>query len=125
MYSASTSFADLGLDARLVAGLRETHITTPTAIQAQSIPAILARRNVLCTAQTGTGKTLAYLAPVIEQILRADTAAANGPHAVVQQRPRALVLLPSRELALQVAAVAIVVGAILYFLSRPRPVGTP
>uniref|UniRef100_A0AAV1UAH1 Uncharacterized protein n=1 Tax=Peronospora matthiolae TaxID=2874970 RepID=A0AAV1UAH1_9STRA len=113
LFSVRT-FQDLGLDARLVSGLNEKHITTPTDIQAKSIPAILARTNVLCTAQTGTGKTLAYLVPVVEQLLRKEAARQKqyesqgnkSPTEVVRGRPGALVLLPSRELALQVASVA-------------------
>ncbi|GMG14773.1 unnamed protein product [Phytophthora fragariaefolia] len=89
-------------------------ISTPTGIQSKSIPAILARHDVLCAAQTGTGKTLAYLVPVVEQLLRKEAAQQKaheakglaGPTEVVLGRPRALVLLPSRELALQVASVA-------------------
>ncbi|EEY56413.1 DEAD/DEAH box RNA helicase, putative [Phytophthora infestans T30-4] len=108
---AAASFQDLGVDARTVSGLKEMKITTPTGIQQKSIPAILARHDILCAAQTGTGKTLAYLVPVIEQILRKEAAKklereTKGPTEVVLGRPSALVLLPSRELALQVASVA-------------------
>ncbi|POM72825.1 DEAD/DEAH box RNA helicase [Phytophthora palmivora] len=113
-FFASRSFNDLGVDARIVAGLQEMKISTPTGIQSKSIPAILARHDVLCAAQTGTGKTLAYLVPVVEQILRTEAAkqkeheakGQSGPAEVVLGRPCALVLLPSRELALQVASVA-------------------
>ncbi|EGZ21771.1 hypothetical protein PHYSODRAFT_350808 [Phytophthora sojae] len=113
-FFAAQSFQDLGVDARIVAGLREMKITTPTGIQSKSIPAILERHDVLCAAQTGTGKTLAYLVPVVEQLLRKEAAmqkeheakGLTGPAEVVLGRPRALVLLPSRELALQVASVA-------------------
>ncbi|OWZ21163.1 DEAD/DEAH box RNA helicase [Phytophthora megakarya] len=113
-FFSSRSFHELGVDARIVAGLQEMKITSPTGIQAKSIPAILARHDVLCAAQTGTGKTLAYLVPVVEQILRKEAAKQkeqqmknqSGPAEVVLGRPCALVLLPSRELALQVASVA-------------------
>ncbi|ETM01546.1 hypothetical protein L917_01888 [Phytophthora nicotianae] len=110
-FFAVQSFQDLGVDVRVVAGLKEMNITTPTGIQQKSIPAILGRHDVLCAAQTGTGKTLAYLVPVVEQILRKEVAKkkehdAKGPYEVVLGRPSALVLLPSRELALQVASVA-------------------
>ncbi|KAK1932368.1 DEAD-box ATP-dependent RNA helicase 39 [Phytophthora citrophthora] len=111
---AAQSFQDLGVDARVVNGLKEMKITTPTGIQQKSIPAILARHDVLCAAQTGTGKTLAYLVPVVEQILRKEAAkqrehdakGISGHAEVVLGRPSALILLPSRELALQVASVA-------------------
>ncbi|KAL3661521.1 hypothetical protein V7S43_013281 [Phytophthora oleae] len=111
---AAQSFQALGVDVRVVDGLKEMKITTPTGIQQKSIPAILERHDVLCAAQTGTGKTLAYLVPVVEQILRKEAAKQKehdakglaGPAEVVLGRPSALVLLPSRELALQVASVA-------------------
>ncbi|KAG7388452.1 hypothetical protein PHYPSEUDO_012513 [Phytophthora pseudosyringae] len=113
-FFAAQSFQDLGVDARLVAGLQEMKVTTPTGIQQKSIPAILERHDVLCAAQTGTGKTLAYLVPVVERILRKEAARQkereakdlDGSVEVVLGRPSALVLLPSRELALQVASVA-------------------
>lgn len=115
--SNSSSFGDLGVDDRIAAALSEMGIKAPTSIQEKSISAILARHDVLCTAQTGTGKTLAYLVPVVEQFLRqeaeerlkrqqnASEAALAAPEAVVG-RPRALVVVPSRELALQISDVA-------------------
>ncbi|GMF15300.1 unnamed protein product [Phytophthora lilii] len=89
-------------------------IASPTGIQSKSFPAILARHDVLCAAQTGTGKTLAYLVPLVEQLLRKEAVArreheargATEPPPAVLGRPSALILLPSRELALQVSAVA-------------------
>ncbi|KAF1783000.1 P-loop containing nucleoside triphosphate hydrolase [Phytophthora cactorum] len=86
-FFAVQSFQDLGVDARIVEGLKEMKVTTPTGIQQKSIPAILARHDVLCAAQTGTGKTLAYLVPVVEQILRKEAAKqkeleARGPSEV-------------------------------------------
>jgi ATP-dependent RNA helicase RhlE len=77
------------LKERLVAG----RFTTPTPVQAGAIPQALEGKDLLATAQTGTGKTLAFLVPVIEQLHR-------------QNRPgiAALVLVPTRELAMQVAA---------------------
>ncbi|CEG47113.1 dead-box atp-dependent rna helicase 39-like [Plasmopara halstedii] len=109
--SRAKTFQDIGVDGRIVAGLKEMQITTPTAIQQKCIPAILARHDVLCTAQTGTGKTLCYLIPVIEQLLRNDVAKQRDNKSklsteILLGRPSALVLLPSRELALQVASVA-------------------
>lgn len=106
-FSTAKTFQELGIDARLVAGLAEMQISTLTGIQEKSIPAILARHDVLCAAQTGTGKTLSYLVPLVEQLLRRETAEQRDYEAkVVLGRPSALVLLPSRELALQVASVA-------------------
>ncbi|KAI9913618.1 hypothetical protein PsorP6_006172 [Peronosclerospora sorghi] len=103
-FSSLKTFSDLGLDDRIISGLKDMNITTPTGIQAKTIPLILARQEtLLCAAQTGTGKTLAYLTPVIEHILRAEAVAKTD---VVPSRPGALILLPSRELALQVASIA-------------------
>ncbi|KAF4319770.1 hypothetical protein BBO99_00004974 [Phytophthora kernoviae] len=109
LFSAQT-FQDLGIDSRIVSGLTEMKITTPTGIQQKSIPTILTGHDVLCAAQTGTGKTLAYLVPVVEKLLRKEQANQKEdktrPAEAVLGRPSALILLPSRELALQVSAVA-------------------
>jgi ATP-dependent RNA helicase RhlE len=86
-----TTFVALPLSPALQQKLAEAQFTTPTPIQAQAIPHALAGKDVLATAQTGTGKTLAFLVPIIERL---------------QQEPmrqiHALVLLPTRELAMQV-----------------------
>jgi len=86
-----TTFAALPLSPALQQKLAEAQFTTPTPIQAQAIPHALAGKDVMATAQTGTGKTLAFLVPIIERL---------------QQEPvrqiHALVLLPTRELAMQV-----------------------
>src|SRR5215475_12878174 len=75
------------LKERLVAG----RFTTPTPVQAATIPQALEGKDVLATAQTGTGKTLAFLIPVMERLLQ-------GPTPGIA----ALVLVPTRELAMQV-----------------------
>jgi ATP-dependent RNA helicase RhlE len=89
MQNFSELFISPGLKERLVAG----RFTTPTPVQAAAIPEALEGKDVLATAQTGTGKTLAFLIPVIEKLLK-------------QSKPgiAALVLVPTRELAMQVAA---------------------
>jgi len=84
-------FADLGLPAPVMAAIAEVGYETPSPIQAATIPAMLAGRDVLGTAQTGTGKTAAFALPVLANI---DLDAG---------RPQALVLAPTRELAIQVA----------------------
>ena len=84
-------FADLGLPAPVMAAVTEVGYETPSPIQAATIPAMLAGRDVLGTAQTGTGKTAAFALPVLANInLNAGS-------------PQALVLAPTRELAIQVA----------------------
>jgi len=80
------------LSAGLQQKLAQLHFTTPTPVQASAIPPALEGRDVLATAQTGTGKTLAFLIPVIERL-----SAQTSPRQV-----SALVLVPTRELAMQV-----------------------
>ena len=87
---ATAGFADLGLDAAVLKALKDVGYETPSAIQAATIPPLLAGRDVLGTAQTGTGKTAAFALPILSQL---DLA---------QKTPQALVLAPTRELALQV-----------------------
>ncbi len=87
-------FDALGLDDALVAAVRSLGYEEPTAIQREAIPALLAGRDVLGQAATGTGKTAAFALPLLHQI-----GAADDEHPVV----RALVLVPTRELAMQVA----------------------
>jgi len=86
-----TTFTELPLSASLQRELAANQFTTPTPIQAQAIPSALEGKDVLATAQTGTGKTLAFLIPVIEMLRRESS-----------REVHALVLLPTRELAIQV-----------------------
>ena len=83
------TFGKLGLSARLVTVLKKLGLTEPTEIQTQSIPPALAGRDILASAETGSGKTAAFLLPIIERIELAEAT-------------RALVLAPTRELALQI-----------------------
>jgi ATP-dependent RNA helicase RhlE len=87
-----TQFKDMPLSAGLQQKLAQFHFTTPTPVQASAIPPALEGKDVLATAQTGTGKTLAFLIPVIERL-----SAQTSPRQV-----SALVLVPTRELAMQV-----------------------
>lgn len=89
------SFSALGLNAPLLAALEQQGYTQATPIQQQAIPAILAGRDVMAAAQTGTGKTAAFGLPVLNNL-------ATGP-AVKSNQVRALILTPTRELAAQVA----------------------
>ncbi|MEL3924011.1 DEAD/DEAH box helicase [Aeromonas enteropelogenes] len=88
------SFAELALSPQLLQTLNELGYAAPTPIQARAIPAILAGRDLLAGAQTGTGKTAAFVLPLIEQLQKMPT---SGTRPV-----RALVLVPTRELAVQV-----------------------
>ncbi len=99
----SEGFAALGVRPELVEALRRSGLKEPTPVQTQSIPVLLKRRDVIAQAQTGTGKTLAFLLPILEQV--------NTGSASIQ----ALILTPTRELALQITTeakkLAPVVGA--------------
>jgi ATP-dependent RNA helicase RhlE len=90
------SFSDLGLLPELLRAVADKGYDTPSPIQIQAIPAVLAGRDVLAGAQTGTGKTAGFVLPILQR-LAADAANAAS------RAPRALVLTPTRELAAQVA----------------------
>jgi ATP-dependent RNA helicase RhlE len=105
------TFDQLGLSPRTLHALARAGFEHPTPIQAQAIPPALAGRDVIGTAATGTGKTAAFLLPIIERLASGRDEAAGergerpsavhaGGHAT---GPRALVLAPTRELALQIA----------------------
>jgi len=88
-----TTFATLGLSAELVEALERSGITTPFQIQSRAIPPALAGTDLLAKSPTGSGKTVAFAAPLVERLPRDDA------------RPAALVLVPTRELAVQVTEV--------------------
>src|SRR5712671_7969185 len=90
----STTFDSLGLSPALVASVTALGYEEPTPIQREAIPVLLAGRDVLGQAATGTGKTAAFALPLLQRI--AEAPAARG-------RTTALVLVPTRELAMQVA----------------------
>jgi ATP-dependent RNA helicase RhlE len=96
------SFAALGLAPELSRAVAENGYVAPTPIQARAIPAVLEGQDVLAGAQTGTGKTAAFVLPILQRL---GAAVANAPLRSVAERhaPRALVLTPTRELAAQVA----------------------
>ncbi|KQX07575.1 MULTISPECIES: DEAD/DEAH box helicase [unclassified Leifsonia] len=87
---AEPTFTDLGLSDAVLKALKDVGYETPSAIQAATIPPLLAGRDVLGTAQTGTGKTAAFALPILSNL------------DVSQKSVQALVLAPTRELALQV-----------------------
>jgi len=91
-----TNFTDLGLAEPLVRALEAKGYTTPTPIQAQAIPYVLEGRDLLGIAQTGTGKTAAFVLPSIQRLVEADKR-------VLPTHCRMLVLAPTRELASQIA----------------------
>lgn len=90
----SIKFADLNLDKNILTALQEAGYDSPTPIQAQAVPAALANRDIMASAQTGSGKTAAFLLPSLQKIIRRSDRPGKGP--------RILVLTPTRELAQQV-----------------------
>lgn len=94
------SFADLSLLPTLRETLVEKNLTIPTDIQAQTVPALLAGRSVVGVAETGSGKTLAYALPILHRL---KTLELQGKPVTVYGEPRAIVVVPTRELGEQVA----------------------
>jgi len=73
------SFAELGLDPRLVQAVAKQNFETPTLVQRKAIPLALQGQDVLCKAKTGSGKTAAYVLPVLSSILKRKTVRATRP----------------------------------------------
>ena len=95
---AANTFEELNLAPELLSAVAEMGYVTPTPIQREAIPLVLAGRDLLAQAQTGTGKTAAFTLPLLHQIRpHANTSTSPARHPV-----RALVLAPTRELAIQV-----------------------
>lgn len=92
-------FGDLGLGSRIVDTIRELGAATPFALQAATIPVALTGRDVLGRGRTGSGKTIAFAAPLVERLLQMSK---NGVKRAIGRAPRALILAPTRELALQI-----------------------
>ena len=104
------SFSNLGLCTELLRAIKEEGYTTPTPIQTESIPVILAKKDVLAAAQTGTGKTAGFTLPLLELLNKNYS---KDKKSVV----KALILTPTRELATQVAQSVEVYGKYLPFKS--------
>ena len=93
------TFDAFNLDTRIRGGVADAGFTVPTPIQQQAIPHVLEGRDVLGLAQTGTGKTAAFLLPILQRLTR-------GP----LRRPRVLIVAPTRELAEQIHQTAVALG---------------
>lgn len=89
------SFSSLGLSESILKALSEKNYENPTPIQAQAIPAVLAGKDLMAAAQTGTGKTAGFTLPLLHRLAQGHKASSN--------QVRALILTPTRELAAQVA----------------------
>ena len=90
------TFSSFDLNPALLAGLTAAGFTRCTPIQAMTLPVALAGRDVAGQAQTGTGKTLAFLVAVIQRLMTRPALAERKP-----EDPRALILAPTRELAIR------------------------
>jgi len=98
-------FTELGLIEPIVRAVADKGYTVPSPIQAQAIPAALEGRDILGTAQTGTGKTCAFALPILDRLAEKHWKAPSG------RAPRALVLAPTRELASQIFDSFVAYGA--------------
>ena len=92
-------FEQFSLDPRIVAGIKTAGYTKPTPIQQQAIPVVLQRRDILGLAQTGTGKTAAFILPILQRLSISPA-----------RQIRALIVVPTRELAEQIHQTAIALG---------------
>jgi ATP-dependent RNA helicase RhlE len=95
----TSTFDTLGLSAELMRAVSDEGYREPTPIQSAAIPVVLAGRDVIATAQTGTGKTAAFVLPILERL----KSSANTSFSPARHPVRALVVTPTRELAVQVA----------------------
>jgi superfamily II DNA/RNA helicase len=97
------TFADLGLGGNIVRALGELGAAAPFPIQAATIPVVLTGRDVLGRGRTGSGQTIAFAAPLVERLMTlwAESGRANGKR-TMGRAPRALIMAPTRELALQI-----------------------
>ncbi|HJW04060.1 MAG TPA: DEAD/DEAH box helicase [Azospira sp.] len=93
-------FTDLGLKAEILRAVGEQGYTEPTPIQQQAIPAVLAGRDLMACAQTGTGKTAGFTLPILQRLSEAHKG--ESPLNRISRKPRVLILAPTRELAMQV-----------------------
>lgn len=128
------TFAELGLNEQILAGVATLGFSAPTPVQAAAIPAVLAGKDVVASAQTGTGKTAAFMLPTLQRIAVEKPGGAEKPNAAAGRSakepnasakpnaaagrgakrgdtkrnayPRALIITPTRELAAQIDAVA-------------------
>lgn len=115
------TFAELGLNEQILAGIATLGFNAPTPVQATAIPAVLAGKDVVASAQTGTGKTAAFMLPTLQRIAgekrgeaeKSDAAAGRDAKRNAKRGddkhnayPRALIITPTRELAAQIDAVA-------------------
>ncbi|NDY90848.1 DEAD/DEAH box helicase [Ideonella livida] len=117
------TFETIGLDEALVRALTTAGYENPTDVQAQAIPAALAGKDLRVCSSTGSGKTAAFVLPALMRVLEARKDPANKPKRGEVKGPRILVLVPTRELSMQVAKAASNYGRHVQFLSVTSVVG--
>ncbi|KAG8469378.1 hypothetical protein KFE25_005833 [Diacronema lutheri] len=105
MAAGAPSFEELGVRADICEALRAQGISAPNKLQAQALPALRGGGDLILGAQTGSGKTLTYLVPLLQR-LKDEEDCAPEPLVPRPSRPRALVIVPTRELGEQVKGVA-------------------
>ncbi|WP_410483319.1 DEAD/DEAH box helicase [Teredinibacter sp. KSP-S5-2] len=103
------AFNQLGLSEPILKAIAESGYTTPSPIQAQAIPVVLQGKDLMAAAQTGTGKTAGFTLPILQQLLKGESAKAN--------QARVLILTPTRELAAQIGESVETYGRYLPFRS--------
>ncbi len=117
------TFESLGLDEALLRALKTAGYEQPTDVQARAIPAALAGKDLRVCSNTGSGKTAAFVLPALMRVLDARKDPANKPKRGEVRGPRILVLVPTRELAMQVCKAAADYGRHVQFLSVTTVVG--
>ncbi|XP_060896914.1 probable ATP-dependent RNA helicase DDX28 [Labrus mixtus] len=109
------TFNKLHICKELLEALERVNITHPTTVQLQTIPKVMKGHNILCAAETGSGKTLSYLLPIVHRLQAVKKSEMDSENT---RKIRTVVLVPSRELAEQVAAVSRTLCAPFGFLTR-------
>ena len=117
------TFESLGLDEALLRALKAANYENPTDVQTRAIPAALAGKDLRVCSSTGSGKTAAFVLPALMRIIEARKDPANKPKRGEVRGPRILVLVPTRELAMQVCKAASDYGRHVQFLSVTTVVG--
>ncbi|MFB3100011.1 MAG: DEAD/DEAH box helicase, partial [Gammaproteobacteria bacterium] len=105
-HTTDVEFSQLGLDDRLLKSLNEHDLTHCTPVQAECLPIALAGKDVAGQAQTGTGKTAAFLLAIMQHLLNKPERSGRK-----QQQPRAIIISPTRELAIQIHKDAVMLNA--------------
>jgi superfamily II DNA/RNA helicase len=117
------TFESIGLDEALLRALKAANYEQPTEVQSRAIPAALAGKDLRVCSNTGSGKTAAFVLPALMKVLDARKDPAQKPQRGVVRGPRILVLVPTRELAMQVCKAAADYGRHVPFLSVTTIVG--